>query len=171
MKHTITAPTGHAPIFDILLAEQKQALLDRGFPQSLVMGIDHASAFVSVAPHALAPHHRWTRSDIGRSYVGFENPNGRGAGLAFATEILDVDGPARVRMELTEVYDVRFDVEAGFSNKSIDALPYDLRFEIDASQPMTWEGVAQICALLDFEETYTWFRLFMAAQTWSLKKT
>ncbi len=156
-------------IFDILLEHHKTLLRQCGFLEKIADQMDHYTQFRRVHADDLAKEHRWTKHDIGKSFVGFEVPDGQGRGIVFEVIVVAVFGSTAISFEVRETFELTFDRKGDHSVWHFGPFPEDTKFEIDGENPFTWETVDRTCAMLDYEETYDRYRVYMAIQDWALQ--
>jgi hypothetical protein len=158
----------HSPL-DLALEIEKKRLTENGFPQRVIDQMDHYTRFERIEPHRLSRSHRWTREDVGKTFVGFEVPVNSSEGIVFEVILTCVFGKSIVSFEVSEAYDLTRLENQDWSVWHLGPFSEFSYFEINAEKPMTWEFAERACAMLDSNEAHDRFRLFMAIQDWALQ--
>jgi hypothetical protein len=157
-------------IRDWALAAHKVALAKSNFPQRVIDLMDHYSKFQRVRPDRLSREHRWTKEDIGKTFVGFEVPENSCEGMVFEVEVTAVLERSLVSFAVSEAYDLTRVADDRWSVWNLGPFSKHTRFTIDAENPITWGFIDRAGEILDDDgQTHERFRVFMAIQDWALQ--
>jgi hypothetical protein len=155
---------------DWALAAHKVALARNNFPQRVIDLMDHYSKFQRVCPDRLSREHRWTKEDIGKTFVGFEVPENSCEGMVFEVVVTAVLERSLVSFAVSEAYDLTRVADDGWSVWNLGPFSKHTRFTIDAENPILWGFMDRACEILDDDgQTHERFKVFMAIQDWALQ--
>lgn len=156
-------------LLDLACEFEKRKLEENGFLQRTITHLDRYSRFKHVDSKLLSSSHRRTKEDTGRTFVGYEVPEKPMAGLVFEVVVTAVFSSSVVGFEVSEAYDLTRLADDGWSAWHLGPFSNRSYSEIDAVKPMTFDFADRACAMLDSDEAYDRFRLFMAIQDWALQ--